>query len=240
MEHQLASEAVYEAQAAEQERCWELYSSGDALPGARDVRRLCRRGVPAGLRKHVWPHVLGVEGLRASAGPGYFAALLEEALRGRVQPLTRQIEMDLRRTFPGHATLSEPAGQEQLRQVLMAYAQRDPGVGYVQGMGLIAALMLIVVGDTELAFWCLAAVIEARLPARYFDAELCGARVEMAVFADLLEGLLPTVATTLHDSGASPELYATRWYVGLARCPRRRRCAVSAARPKPILGQWPY
>jgi hypothetical protein len=43
-----------------------------------------------------------------------------------------QIELDLPRTFPRHAWLSGPEGQEALRAVLTAYAGHNPDVGYCQ------------------------------------------------------------------------------------------------------------
>ena len=63
--------------------------------------------------------------------------------------------------------------QAQLRQVLVAYSLRNPRVGYVQGMGFIAALLLLFM-EPEPAFWCLVAVVERLLPRDFFGGALLG------------------------------------------------------------------
>jgi len=88
-------------------------------------------------------------------------------------------------------------------------------VGYVQGMNLLVALLLIVGIDVELAFWCLVALVEQTLPPSYFDVQLLGLRVEQAVFGDLVRSRMPRLASHLLAHGIVTELYATRWFVGL-------------------------
>jgi hypothetical protein len=43
-----------------------------------------------------------------------------------------QIELDLPRTFPRHAWLASPEGQDALRAVLTAYTGHNSAVGYCQ------------------------------------------------------------------------------------------------------------
>jgi hypothetical protein len=52
-------------------------------------------------------------------------------------------------------------GQESLRQVLIWYASQDPEVGYCQGMGFIAALLLSYMVPED-AFYCFYAVLTVR------------------------------------------------------------------------------
>ena len=49
-------------------------------------------------------------------------------------------------------------GQVSLRQILIWYAALDPEVGYCQGMGFIAALLLSYMVEED-AFYCLYAVL---------------------------------------------------------------------------------
>jgi len=49
-------------------------------------------------------------------------------------------------------------GQESLRRLLTWYAALDPEVGYCQGMGFIAALLLSYMIEED-AFYCLYAVL---------------------------------------------------------------------------------
>jgi hypothetical protein len=77
----------------------------------------------------------------------------------------REIEKDLRRTFPKHKTLSTDKEQAKLRNILTSYAKRNPRVGYVQSMNYIGALLLLFMEEDE-AFWTLASIVEDLLPDR--------------------------------------------------------------------------
>ena len=71
-----------------------------------------------------------------------------------------QIGRDIDRTFPQHEMFYNDGGpgQESLRRILTWYAALDPQVGYCQGMGFIAALLLSYMVEEE-AFYCLYAVL---------------------------------------------------------------------------------
>ena len=99
--------------------------------------------------------------------------------------------------------------------MLLAYARRNPRVGYVQGMGFVAALLLVFIDEPEEAFWCFAAIIELLLPQDFYSATLLGLRAEQAVLNELVASKLPRVAKQLHKHGVIAELFATRWFVAL-------------------------
>ena len=52
---------------------------------------------------------------------------------------------DMRKKKARRAHPGKEDGAQKLRSVLIAYARRDPRVGYVQGMGFVAALLLVFV-----------------------------------------------------------------------------------------------
>jgi hypothetical protein len=99
--------------------------------------------------------------------------------------------------------------------VLTCYARRNPRVGYVQGMGFAAALLLVFIDDPQDAFWCLAAIIEWLLPEDYYSATLLGLRTEQSVFAELVASKLPKLSAHLERHCVVAELFATRWFVTL-------------------------
>ena len=181
-----------------------------------DLKKLVRLGVPAARRASIWPQLCRAEELRAAEPAGYFASLLD---RPAAQPgeyahaAERQIDLDISRTFPTHRLLSTAEGAAKLRQILLAYSRRDPRVGYVQGMGFIAALLLIVLEEKETAFWCLVAIVEWLLPEEYYSSTLLGLRAEQAVFSELISAKLPRLAKLLETHGVCAELFATRWFV---------------------------
>jgi len=63
--------------------------------------------------------------------------------------------LDLRRTYPNETDLVKLENEIiPLRNVLTAYVQRCPTVGYCQGWNSIAARLLAVMQEEE-AFWTL-------------------------------------------------------------------------------------
>ena len=66
----------------------------------------------------------------------------------------RQIERDLPRTFPEQKTFQDRdgKGQQILSNILCAYANYDPEVGYCQGMGFIVGFLILQIKDEELSF----------------------------------------------------------------------------------------
>lgn len=68
----------------------------------------------------------------------------------------REIEKDVRRTFPGNPNfqLACDSGNNQLYNILKAYSQHDVRVGYCQGMNYIAGMLLLHLEDERLAYLC--------------------------------------------------------------------------------------
>lgn len=71
---------------------------------------------------------------------------------------------DIGRTFPAHVAYQQRngAGQRALYNVLKAYAVYDKEVGYVQGMGFVAATALLYMGEED-TFWLLVALLKGAM-----------------------------------------------------------------------------
>ena len=224
LEREEAFKSAYAGRLEQQEQRWSRWRLADGkktlpeLPRA-ELKRLARMGIPAARRRTAWPQLCRASELRSGAPTGYFAALLAQPAADASDPpalaAERQIDLDLARTFPGHRLLSSADGAQRLRSVLVAYARRNPRVGYVQGMGFVAALLLIFVEEPEEAFWCLAAVVEYLLPPDYYAPTLLGLRAEQAVFVELVAAKLPRLAPHLQRHCVVPELFAMRWFVAI-------------------------
>ena len=225
-----AFEQTYAGRLEQQEARWarrahaaetNAAAASDGVTSSRsELKRLVRQGIPAERRRVVWPDICRAAELRAAEPEGYFAGLLAQPSASKEQDpaffaAERQIDLDLARTFPGHRLLSSEDGAQKLRSVLIAYARRDPRVGYVQGMGFVAALLLVFVDIPEDAFWCLCSVVEYLLPEDYYSATLLGLRTEQSVFTELLHQKLPKLAMHFTRHQVITELFATRWFVAL-------------------------
>lgn len=68
---------------------------------------------------------------------------------------------DISRTFPSHVFFQKRhgPGQRSLYNVLKAYSVYDRDVGYVQGMGFVAGLLLLYMSEED-AFWLLVALLK--------------------------------------------------------------------------------
>lgn len=127
-----------------------------------------------------------------------------------------EIMRDLNRTFPNHVLFSQRQGPGQrcLFHVLRAFSAWDARVGYVQGMGFVAAVLLMYMSEEE-AFWTLAALVKgaahAPLEGLYTPGmpllQLC-----LAQFTALLRQELPRLGAHMAAEGVEPSMYCTHWF----------------------------
>ena len=70
---------------------------------------------------------------------------------------------DISRTFPNHIHYHQRhgLGQRQLYNVLKAYSVYDKQLGYCQGMGFVAGLLLLYMCEED-AFWLMVSLLKAR------------------------------------------------------------------------------
>ncbi|KAI9176004.1 hypothetical protein H9P43_006368 [Blastocladiella emersonii ATCC 22665] len=178
-----------------------------------EVRRLGPHGVPAELRALVWQKLLDVDRFRA---PG----MLDNLLARPPLPIYDQIEKDIGRTYPNHVLFKDPTspGQLQLANVLKAYAQHNPALGYTQGMNFICGLLLLHMPPEE-ALCTLVALMETRqFP--HQDPDLHHLHAACAVFDSLVARFLPEIHARLATQGFSAVTYLPRWWMsGWEVCP---------------------
>ncbi|RVW44761.1 Ecotropic viral integration site 5-like [Vitis vinifera] len=120
---------------------------------------------------------------------------------------------DISRTFPSHVFFQQRhgPGQRSLYNVLKAYSVYDRDVGYVQGMGFLAGLLLLYMSEED-AFWLMVALLKGAVHAPMEGLYLCFGRVwkEGLLSEDLL--YLPTYnywespMPLLGNNGASYDL----------------------------------
>ncbi|KAK7201601.1 rab-like GTPase activating protein [Novymonas esmeraldas] len=202
--------------AAESLRTWESVVAHWPSVRPGKLKEYCRRGVPQPKRGAVWQRLLRSWGMKEQH-PGEYARL-------RSQPLASAdvegvIERDLDRTFPTHRLFDEDGaghGQQMLRSILRAYANYNVGVGYCQGMGFLAATLILQVEVEEDAFWAFAAVMEDK---RYnmkaiFAPGFPQLQCTFRVFEALMRKRLPELYVHLHDRHQiHPSFYAVHWFM---------------------------
>ncbi|XP_025744225.1 TBC1 domain family member 2A isoform X2 [Callorhinus ursinus] len=185
---------------------------GDLAPSV-ELKQLLRAGVPREHRPRVWRWLihLRVQHLRS---PGRYQELLN---RGQVRehPATRQIELDLNRTFPNnkHFTCPTSSFPDKLRRVLLAFSWQNPTIGYCQGLNRLAAIALLVLEEEESAFWCLVAIVETIMPADYYSKTLMSSQVDQRVLQDLLLEKLPRLMAHLGQHHVDLSFITFNWFL---------------------------
>ncbi|PPS09432.1 hypothetical protein GOBAR_AA11216 [Gossypium barbadense] len=125
------------------------------------VKRRIRKGIPDCLRGLVWQLISGSRDLLLM-NPGVYEQLVIYETSASELDIIR----DISRTFPTHVFFQQRhgPGQRSLYNVLKAYSVFDRAVGYVQGMGFLAGLLLLYMSEED-AFWLLVALLKGAVHA---------------------------------------------------------------------------
>lgn len=117
--------------------------------------------IPESLRGNIWKYICRINDLKLLNETDYCLESYEELLKKPNLEHERNIIKDLDRTVIGHLDFSfcPLSGQNKLFNVLKAYSNFDPEVGYSQGMNFITAMLLMHIPSEEDAFWCLVAIM---------------------------------------------------------------------------------
>lgn len=147
------------------------------------------RGIPNHLRLELWPILAEVQQLKEKKQFEYQGHTGEED-----NPCAKQIEMDVRRTYRG-TTFQRAENVDRLRRILLAFARLDPEVGYVQGMNIIVAQLMMLAGlecedeikallispeQEETLFWLFASLMLQRNYRTMFLTGMVGLQEELA------------------------------------------------------------
>ncbi|KAL5966069.1 hypothetical protein TSMEX_006198 [Taenia solium] len=182
---------------------WEQYSKKKAF-----TADLIRVGIPDQFRSIIWQLCTGAYG--SPLKQTYYKYLRD------VSPFERAIARDISRTYPKHDFFKDKgsAGQQSLFNVMKAYSLHDREVGYCQGSGFIAGLLLMQMGEEE-AFTVLVQLMnEYRLRELYKPC-----MTELGVCMHQLDGLIAEFLPELHTHFATqafaPSHYASAWFLTL-------------------------
>ncbi|KAF0719286.1 Aste57867_1134 [Aphanomyces stellatus] len=187
------------------------------------------RAMPTGsCRQDTWTRMFGKGFLRLSTiSPISYAeyAALSTDLSGVVLD-------DIRKDISRTNILTSLMEEEILLRILKAYAVRNPGVGYCQGMHILASMFLVHMADEAAVFWSLALVVEELLP-DYYSRTMAGVHIDQQVLDILVHRTcvhslhslaqyhrrrrprLPHVAAHLKTQDVDPSLFSTKWFVSV-------------------------
>eukprot|EP01035_Chromulina_nebulosa_P018755 gene18755-24522_t len=192
------------------------YSSKDVchkVKGQKIVKELIRNGIPPELRGDIWWICSGAsEKMKQESLAGDYESLLSRSEELDDTVVGNDIEKDLRRTLPACEWIQSDQGIESLRNVLRAYALRNPLVGYCQSMNYICGLLLLHM-DEERAFWLLVVLIEDILPCDYYDKSMIGCRIDQQVFHSCIAWKLPYIHNILKKTNSNLNVVLYPWFL---------------------------
>ncbi|GAB0090597.1 growth hormone-regulated TBC protein 1 [Sergentomyia squamirostris] len=189
---------------------WEKYmrSNHDFAVINRALKRYIRKGIPGHLRSIVWMKTSGATAAKAAA-PHLYQNLLKETHDDEIVDI---IKIDLPRTFPNNIFF--PDIQNQLFNILVAYAHYNKDVGYCQGLNYIAGLLLIVTKDEEGTFWLLKHIVE-HIASDYHTKTMRGLITDIGVLNEMLKTRVPEVHAHCKLLGLPWAVIVTKWFICL-------------------------
>lgn len=175
-----------------------------------EFKTLVLGGIPVTYRAKIYSECTGASALKI---PGYYDNLVA---KGPIdETIEAQIAMDIVRTLTDNIFFRQGPGVDKLKQVLGAYSQRNPEVGYCQGMNQIAACLLLIMPSAEEAFWVLTSMIENIMPAQYYDHSLLASRADQAVLRQYVSEILPTLASHFESLSIELEALTFQWFLSI-------------------------
>ncbi|GAB2210878.1 hypothetical protein Droror1_Dr00016166 [Drosera rotundifolia] len=176
------------------------------------VKRRVRKGIPDCLRGLVWQLISGSRDLLLMNPDVYEQLVIYETSAAELD-----IIRDISRTFPSHVFFQQRhgPGQRSLYNVLKAYSVFDRDVGYVQGMGFIAGLLLLYMSEEDV-FWLLVALLKGAVHAPMEGLYLAGlplVQQYLFQFDQLVREYLPKLGEHFSEEMINPSMYASQWFI---------------------------
>lgn len=179
----------------------------------RKVREMVYLGIPSKMRGSVWCCAIGNRsGMSRDLFEIYVRHAREEMELNLEDGTGRLIEVDLPRTFP-NLRFFDATGpyHKDLMDLLAAWAQYRPDVGYVQGMTHIAGMFLMHMGTYE-AFNCFVNVMEGGgVLLAFYLMELDLILQKIKIYDALFRFNAPRLFARFQALDVSPNYYLLDW-----------------------------
>uniref|UniRef100_A0A7M5XAK7 RUN and TBC1 domain-containing protein 3 n=1 Tax=Clytia hemisphaerica TaxID=252671 RepID=A0A7M5XAK7_9CNID len=176
------------------------------------LKELVYNGIPHSMRVHLWPRLSGALKKKHESEISYRKIVKKSEDEDSL--ILSQIEKDLCRTMPSNACFQDlnSIGIGKLKRILLSVAWLYPDIGYCQGMGMIAASLLLFV-EEETTFWIMVAIIEDLLPSSYFSSTLIGVQVDQRVLRQLIANYMPSLDDAMKEHDIEISLITLHWFL---------------------------
>lgn len=174
------------------------------------VKSRVRKGIPHAVRGEAWYRLAHVDDMRRL----FPLALDLTDVEKRLDPqVAEDISRDVNRTFPYHRLFQEGGpGQGALTRVLQRYAILDPAIGYCQGMGFLAALLLQYLQEFDAFYALVSLMTRPSLPFRgMYSPGMEDTKKTLTVFSLLASAKFPKLWDHFEQQGVHHSMFATSW-----------------------------
>jgi len=174
------------------------------------LKKRVRKGIPDSIRAYAWQKIINLDEFYQK---DVFQKLTDEAVDPNLETV---IIKDIDRTFPKCTFFKEKygGGQRQLYKVLVNYSKYNKEVGYVQGMGFIAALMLTYM-DEERSFFMIHALMKKRELESLYLPGFPELNKKIYVLLNLQKRFIPKIYSVFRKFDVIPYSYASEWFLCL-------------------------
>lgn len=181
-------------------------------PEGRIARAAFQQEVPSAVREEVWELAIGNE-LRIT--DDLVSILVEKARSEKDEARMRGPILDAPRTFPELGMFGPGAPlHEPLKDLLSAWVVFRPEVGYVSGMHMVAAMLLLTVGEKK-GFSCFANLMVKPFWQEVFGAPKNKIEHHCAVFDLALAETLPTLSKYMKHLGLDSRVFLAEWLLSM-------------------------
>ncbi|XP_060537274.1 small G protein signaling modulator 3 homolog isoform X2 [Cylas formicarius] len=184
------------------------------IPRTDKLFQMVKSGIPHSLRPQMWMRMSGALEKKHQSELCY-KEIIKMSSNDSLMT-SKQIEKDLLHIMPTNACYSHAnsTGIPRLRRIMRGIAWLYPDVGYCQGMGIIAASLLLFM-EEENAFWIMVTIVEDLLPASYYSSTLLGIQADQKVLRNLITNYLPDIDETLKNHDIELSLITLHWFLTL-------------------------
>jgi len=186
-------------------KCWRVYAIEDEN-FRRRLRRKCETGLPPAIRGAIWSLLIGSTEIQMPRDVSYQELKMQESF------YADQINRDVSRTFPTNFFFMFPHVQQTLYYILNANANYNKDVGYCQGMGLVAALLMFHMKEED-AFWALAKLSSPTSPFSLMWKIDPGLPKSISILQSLLESEFPVLWAHFEEENIEISSFTAPWFL---------------------------
>lgn len=173
------------------------------------LTRLVMGGIPMQFRHPIWMELSNTQAIMQPDAYKYYQQIISETAH-RHSESSEDIDAilkDIPRTLTSKYDYYAEKGYDRLRRLLVAFVSKYPGLGYTQGLNMIAGYLLLAIPDESDAFWVLCNMVDTFFPPNYFSKEtaMSAPIADNVVLRSYVKEQLPKLSAKFDALDIAPE-----------------------------------